>query len=119
MSHNPKAQKRETSSSSPIRARLAALRQAYVAHTLKRAIADVSSTSEGDYRDFGLDKAELLDGLTSLLAVVRAAPDACAPSVAVKPRAPALAATRQLAAGVVGHLRRRHQADATSRPALA
>jgi len=45
---------------------LAALWKVWAAYTLKRAIADVASTSDRDYRDFGLDKAEILGALRSL-----------------------------------------------------
>jgi hypothetical protein len=45
----------------------AALLEAWAAHTVKRAIADVTSTSGQDYRAFGFDKAEMLDALERLL----------------------------------------------------
>jgi hypothetical protein len=45
---------------------LTTLRKVWAAYTLKRAIADVASTSDRDYRDFGLDKAEILGALRSL-----------------------------------------------------
>jgi hypothetical protein len=45
---------------------LAALCRAWTVHTLKRAIADVASTSDRDYRAFGFDKAELLAALRRL-----------------------------------------------------
>ena len=45
---------------------LTALWKVWAAYTLKRAIADVASTSDRDYRDFGLDKAEILGALRSL-----------------------------------------------------
>jgi hypothetical protein len=48
------------------RGALSALWEAWTAHTLKRAIADVASMSEEDYRDLGLDKGEVLAALTSL-----------------------------------------------------
>lgn len=54
-----------------VRARLAALRQAYLVHMLKRTIADVTATEERDYRDFGLDKRQVLAELLHLLDTVR------------------------------------------------
>jgi hypothetical protein len=79
MSNKSAAQQRTNPAASPVRSRLAALRQAFVAHTLKRAIADVAATSESDFRDFGIDKGELLDGLARLREVVRSdAPAAAA-----------------------------------------
>jgi hypothetical protein len=45
---------------------MAALRAAWTAWTLKRAIADVATTSDQDYRAFGLDKGEILQGLRQL-----------------------------------------------------
>lgn len=56
---------------SAVRARFVALRQAYLVHTLKRAITDVMATEERDYRDFGLDKRDVLAGLSHLLDTVR------------------------------------------------
>jgi hypothetical protein len=50
----------------------AALLEAWAAHTVKRAIADVTSTSEQDYREFGFDKAEMLDALKRLLGEIEA-----------------------------------------------
>lgn len=49
-----------------LRGRLTALRDAWAAYSLKRAIADVASTSEQDYRHFGLDKSEMLQALSQL-----------------------------------------------------
>lgn len=40
--------------------RMASLRAAWLAHTLKRAMAAVGSASDADYRAFGWDRAELL-----------------------------------------------------------
>jgi hypothetical protein len=48
------------------RSRMAALCRAWTTFTLKRAIADVASTSDQDYRDFGLDKGDILRGLGQL-----------------------------------------------------
>jgi hypothetical protein len=45
---------------------LAALCKAWTVHTLKRATAGVASTSDRNYRAFGLDKAELLAALRRL-----------------------------------------------------
>jgi len=45
---------------------LSALCRAWAAYSLKRAIADVASTSEQDYRYFGFDKAEILQALGRL-----------------------------------------------------
>jgi len=45
---------------------LAELWKAWTAHTLKRAIADVASMRDQDYREFGLDKAEILAALRRL-----------------------------------------------------
>ena len=42
---------------------LTALWKVWAAYTLKRAIADVASTSDRDYRAFGLDKTEILGAL--------------------------------------------------------
>lgn len=49
-----------------VRGALTTLWQVWAAYTLKRAIADVASTSDQDYRDFGLDKAEILGELRNL-----------------------------------------------------
>jgi hypothetical protein len=43
-----------------------ALCKAWAAHSLRRALADVASTSEQDYRHFGLDKAEIVAALSRL-----------------------------------------------------
>jgi hypothetical protein len=51
---------------------LAALCEVWTAYTLKRAIADVASTCDEDYRDFGLDKGEILAALTSLRDEIKA-----------------------------------------------
>jgi hypothetical protein len=48
------------------RSALVALWEAWTAHTLSRAIADVASTSDKNYRDLGLDKAEVLAALGCL-----------------------------------------------------
>ena len=40
--------------------------KAWTTYTLKRAIADVASTSAQDYQEFGLDKAEILMELRRL-----------------------------------------------------
>jgi hypothetical protein len=48
------------------RSALAALWEAWTAHTLSRAIADVASTSDKNYRDLGFDKAEILAALGCL-----------------------------------------------------
>jgi hypothetical protein len=48
------------------RSALAALSEAWTVHTLRRAIADVNSANERDYRDFGLDKADVLAALGCL-----------------------------------------------------
>jgi len=53
-----------------IRKTSATLRSAWTAYTLKRAIADVASMNDQDYRTFGLDKAEILGALTRLHAEV-------------------------------------------------
>jgi hypothetical protein len=53
---------------SRVRARARALCQAWAAHTLKRAIVDVASTSEQDYQVFGFEKAEILEALLQLRA---------------------------------------------------
>jgi hypothetical protein len=53
-----------------IRKTSATLRSAWIAYTLKRAIADVASMNDQDYRTFGLDKAEILGALTRLHAEV-------------------------------------------------
>jgi hypothetical protein len=49
-----------------LRQGLAALCKAWAQYSLKRAIADVASTSEQDYRHFGFDKAEILEALARL-----------------------------------------------------
>ncbi len=49
-----------------VREGLTALCKAWAAYSLKRAIADVASTSEQDYRHFGLDKTEILQALSRL-----------------------------------------------------
>ena len=49
-----------------VREGLTALRNAWTAYMLKRAIADVASMREQDYREFGLDKAEILAELVRL-----------------------------------------------------
>jgi hypothetical protein len=48
------------------RKRMGALCAAWATCTLTRAIADVASISDRDYRDFGLDKVEILRGLRQL-----------------------------------------------------
>jgi hypothetical protein len=58
-----------------------ALCKAWTVHTLRRAIADVASTSEQDYREFGLDKAEILAALKRLRAAIT-----CGASCTVKNR---------------------------------
>jgi hypothetical protein len=40
--------------------RMAALRSAWLAHTIKRAMAAANSASDEDYRAFGWDREELL-----------------------------------------------------------
>jgi hypothetical protein len=45
---------------------LIALCRTWAAYTVRRAIIDVTSTSEQDYREFGLDKAEMLAALEML-----------------------------------------------------
>ena len=49
-----------------MRGALDALRKAWAAFTLERAIADVASMRDQDYRDFGLEKAEILSALRQL-----------------------------------------------------
>ncbi len=49
-----------------LREGLTALCKAWAHYSLKRAIADVASTSEQDYRHFGFDKAEILEALGRL-----------------------------------------------------
>jgi hypothetical protein len=58
-----------------------ALCKAWTVHTLRRAIADVASTSEQDYREFGFDKAEILAALKRLRAEIT-----CGASCTVKNR---------------------------------
>jgi hypothetical protein len=48
------------------RARVAALCAAWTIYTLKRASADVASMTDWDYRDFGLDKDDMLRVLRQL-----------------------------------------------------
>jgi hypothetical protein len=43
-----------------------ALCRTWAGHTVRRAIADVSATSEQDYQEFGLNKAEMLAALELL-----------------------------------------------------
>jgi hypothetical protein len=76
MSKTSPVQQRTSPSPSPVRSRISVLRQAFAAHTLKRAIAAVASTSGSDLRDFGIDKGELLEGLARLRDVAHWAPDA-------------------------------------------
>jgi hypothetical protein len=45
---------------------LTSLCRAWTTYTLKRAMADVASTSAQDYQEFGLDKAEILMELRRL-----------------------------------------------------
>ena len=67
---------------------LTALWKVWAAYTLERAIADVASTSDRDYRAFGLDKTEILGALRSLHEQVVARRDtpaaAHAPGAAVR-----------------------------------
>jgi hypothetical protein len=49
-----------------LREGVTALGKAWVQYSLRRAIADVASTSEQDYRHFGFDKAEILEALGRL-----------------------------------------------------
>ena len=51
---------------SRMRSRARALRNAWAAYTVKRAIAEVASTSERDYLAFGLDKHDILAALAHL-----------------------------------------------------
>jgi hypothetical protein len=60
------AQRSRSQRSPAFRARIAALCGAWTAYTLSRAIADVAATTEQDYRDFGLDKGEILAELRRL-----------------------------------------------------
>jgi hypothetical protein len=48
------------------RSRMAALCAALTTCTLKHAIADLASMSDQDFRDFGLDKGDILWGLRQL-----------------------------------------------------
>lgn len=66
MSNHLLAPRRHAPRSTAVRARIAALCAAWTAYTLRRGIADVASTSDQDYRDFGLDKGEILRGLIQL-----------------------------------------------------
>jgi hypothetical protein len=68
----------------------AALLQAWAAHTVKRAITDVTSTSEQDYREFGFDKAEMLYALKRLLGEIEV-DGALAATAADNPKGPRLA----------------------------
>jgi hypothetical protein len=52
-----------------VREVVAALRRAWTTYTLNRAIGDVASMREEDYRQFGLDKAEILAALQRLRAM--------------------------------------------------
>src|SRR5262245_28391329 len=49
-----------------LREGLTALCKAWAHYSLRRAIADVASTSAQDYRHFGFDKAEILQALGQL-----------------------------------------------------
>ena len=49
-----------------MRGMLTALCSAWAAYTVKRAMSDVLATSDRDYREYGLDKAELLAALGRL-----------------------------------------------------
>jgi hypothetical protein len=64
MTINPGRQRLQRSFA--LRERFAMLRATWTTYMLKRAIAEVDSMSERDYRDFGFDKSEILDGLRQL-----------------------------------------------------
>ncbi len=49
-----------------LRRGLASLGRAWTLYTIERAIADVDATTAAAYRDFGLDKAEMLSALSAL-----------------------------------------------------
>lgn len=76
-------------------ARSAALRAAWVSHTLKQAIAAVRSASDEDYRAFGWDRGELLAKLQWLRGEIeqpdwnRRTPPAVTVSLAGAPKRPA------------------------------
>jgi len=53
----------------------------WTAYTLKRAIADVAATSDQAYRDFGLDRDEILRALRCLRAEIEGRP-----ATAARPR---------------------------------
>jgi len=56
---------------SKVRIFLAALCAAWTQHLLERAIADLATRSEWDCRAVGLDRAEILAGLTQLHGATR------------------------------------------------
>src|SRR5262245_2762379 len=54
------------SSRPPVRRRGGTLFRTWAAYTVGRAIADVAATSAADYRQFGLDKEDMLAALERL-----------------------------------------------------
>lgn len=74
-----------------VRGVLIALCRTWAAHTIRRAIADVSSMSEQDYREFGFDKAEMLAALEMLRGELEGSPSPEAAHAAPAPSAPRLA----------------------------
>ena len=58
---------------SACRDRIASLRAAWMAHTLKRAIRAVRAAGDGEYRLFGLERQELLAALDALYQTVNRA----------------------------------------------
>jgi hypothetical protein len=61
-----------------LRSRMAALWAAWTTSTLRRAIAEVASTSDQAYRDFGLDKGDILRGLRQLRYELECSSSRCA-----------------------------------------
>lgn len=81
----PQGRAAGTHRSVPAQRRRAALRRAWVAHAVKRALAEVASTCDEDYRAFGWERRELIARLEWLHDVIgRVGPGGHAP-VALAP----------------------------------
>jgi hypothetical protein len=68
LSKAPKACRR---TETPLRTRMQLLRDIWLAHILKRAIAEVSQATDQDYIAFGLDRDDMLARLNCLREDVR------------------------------------------------
>ena len=70
MTDHPRLPLRRLPKAATLRGAMSALGAAWTAYTIRRAMADVSSTSQDAYSDFGLDKVDILAALGRLHAQV-------------------------------------------------